>query len=46
MGQLEKFIQGPIPARGLNTNTITVSKETLPKETEILILKVSREGDL
>jgi len=46
MGQLEKFIEGPLPARRLDTNTITVSKETLPQETEILILKVSREGDL
>jgi L-ascorbate metabolism protein UlaG (beta-lactamase superfamily) len=46
MGQLEKFIEGPIPARRLDTNIITVSKETLPKETEILILKVLREGDL
>ena len=46
MGQLEKFSEGPHPARRLDTNTITVSKETLPRETEILILKVSREGDL
>ena len=45
-GQLEKFTDGTYPSRELQTNTITVSKETLPKNTEILILKVSREGDL
>jgi L-ascorbate metabolism protein UlaG (beta-lactamase superfamily) len=45
-GQLEKFTDGAFPAVPLQTNTITVSKETLPKQTEILILKVLREGDL
>jgi L-ascorbate metabolism protein UlaG (beta-lactamase superfamily) len=46
MGQLEKFIDGSYPSRFLQTNTITVSKDTLPSSTEILILKVSRGGDL
>jgi len=46
IGQLDKFIDGPYPARFLQTNTITMSKDTLPSSTEILILKVSREGDL
>jgi len=46
MGHLEKFIDGPYPARFLQTNTITVSKDFLPSSTEILVLKVSRQGDL
>jgi len=46
MGQLERFIDGPYISRSLNTNTITVSKDTLPPSTEIIILKVNREGDL
>jgi len=38
----------PVPprVRSLNTNNFTVSKDTLPQETEIIILKVLREGDL
>jgi hypothetical protein len=38
----------PVPprVRSLNTNSITVSKDTLPPEAEIFILKVVREGDL
>lgn len=46
MGVLERFIDGPYNFRVLNTNTISVSKDTLPPSTEILILKVVREGDL
>jgi L-ascorbate metabolism protein UlaG (beta-lactamase superfamily) len=46
MGQLEKFMDTPYRARTLNTNTFTVSKDTLPSETEIYVLKVMREGDL
>ena len=46
MGHLEKFIEGPYNHRYLPTNTITISKDTLPGNTEILILKVTREGDL
>jgi L-ascorbate metabolism protein UlaG (beta-lactamase superfamily) len=45
-GVLERFIDGPYPVHTLNTNTITVSKDTLPPEAEIFILKVVREGDL
>jgi hypothetical protein len=46
MGFLERFVDGPYPARALNTNVITVSKDTLPSSTEIIVLKVNREGDL
>jgi len=46
MGQLEKFVDGAYISRSLNTNTITLSKDTLPTSTEIIILKVIREGDL
>ena len=45
-GVLEKFIDGPYPVHQLNTNSITVSKDRLPPEAEIFILKVVREGDL
>ena len=45
-GVLEKFIDGPYPVHQLNTNSIIVSKDTLPPEAEIFILKVVREGDL
>jgi len=45
-GVLEQFIDGPYRSRSLNTNTFTVSKDTLPNTTEIVILKVLREGDL
>ena len=45
-GVLEKFIDGPYRVHTLNTNSITVSKDTLPPEAEIFILKVVREGDL
>ncbi len=46
MGQLDKFIDGPYRAHNLNTNSFTISKDTLPAETEIYVLKVLREGDL
>jgi L-ascorbate metabolism protein UlaG (beta-lactamase superfamily) len=46
MNVLERFIDGPYRARFLQTNSFTVSKETLPPVTEIFILKVMREGDL
>ncbi len=45
-GVLERFIDGPYRVHHLNTNSITVSKDTLPPEAEIFILKVVREGDL
>jgi len=45
-GRLEGFVDGPYQTRSLNTNTITVSKDTLPSSTEIIILKINREGDL
>jgi hypothetical protein len=46
MSVLERFTDGPRPARFLNTNSFTISKDTLPFDTEIYILKVVREGDL
>jgi L-ascorbate metabolism protein UlaG (beta-lactamase superfamily) len=46
MGVLEKFIDGPHQVRTLTTNTFTISKDTLPAATEIIVLKVLREGDL
>lgn len=45
-GHLERFLDAPYSHRFLPTNTLTISKDTLPGRTEILILKVSREGDL
>ena len=45
-GVLEKFIDGPLPVRMFETNSIRVSKETLPPATEIIVLKVLREGDI
>jgi L-ascorbate metabolism protein UlaG (beta-lactamase superfamily) len=45
-GQLEKFTDGPYRVHMMNTNTLTISKDTLPQETEIYVLKVVREGDL
>ena len=45
-GQLEKFVDGPYRAHMLNTNSLTTSKDTLPHEPEIFVLKVLREGDL
>ena len=46
MSVLERFVDGPYRSWSPNTNSITVSKETLPPTTEIFILKVLREGDL
>jgi len=46
MNVLERFIDGPHRVRSLNTNLLTINKDTLPPETEIFILKVLREGDL
>ena len=46
MGHLERFVEGPYRARTLNANSFTVSKDTLPSESEIYVLKVMREGDL
>ncbi len=43
---LERFTTGPYRVRMLETNTFTVSKDRLPSETEIIVLKVLREGDL
>jgi len=46
MNVLERFTDGPYRSRSLNTNSFNVSKDTLPQNTEIIILKVVREGDL
>jgi L-ascorbate metabolism protein UlaG (beta-lactamase superfamily) len=45
-GVLERFLDGSYRARSLDTNTLTVSKDTLPPFTEIIILKVRKEGDI
>ena len=45
-GRLEGFLDGTHRSRILDTNTITVSKDTLPPVTEIIVLKVNRVGDL
>ena len=39
-GLVERFIDGPYQARFLNTNSFTVSKDTLPTDLEIYIPKV------
>jgi L-ascorbate metabolism protein UlaG (beta-lactamase superfamily) len=46
MGVLEQFIDGLYKVRSLNTSSFTISKDTLPTSTEIVVLKVLREGDL
>jgi L-ascorbate metabolism protein UlaG (beta-lactamase superfamily) len=46
MNVLERFTSGPYKVRELNTNTLVVSKDTLPAEPEIFVMKVLREGDL
>ncbi len=46
MNVLERLTNGPYRARLLETNRITVSKDTLPVAPEIYVLKVVREGDL
>jgi L-ascorbate metabolism protein UlaG (beta-lactamase superfamily) len=43
---IERFTDGPYPARFLNANRFTISKDTLPPVPEIYVLKVVREGDL
>lgn len=43
---LERFINAPYQVRFHNSNTIRVNKDTLPQQTEIIVLKVFREGDL
>jgi len=46
MNVLERFVDGPHPTLYLHTNSLTLSKDTLPPTTEIIVLKVLREGDL
>jgi len=46
MSVLERFTDGPYRVRSLNTNNFSVSKDTLPLTTEIIVLKVLREGDI
>jgi len=46
MNILERFTDGPYKVLSPNSNSFTVSKDTLPQETEIIVLKVLREGDL
>jgi L-ascorbate metabolism protein UlaG (beta-lactamase superfamily) len=46
MSVLERFTDGPYRVRSLNANTFSVSKDTLPLTTEIIVLKVLREGDI
>jgi L-ascorbate metabolism protein UlaG (beta-lactamase superfamily) len=43
---LERFTEGPYPARFLHTNTFKVHRDLLPPATEIYVLEVLREGDL
>jgi hypothetical protein len=43
---VQRFTDGPYKVWSLNTNRFTVSKDTLPLNTEIFLLKVIREGDL
>jgi hypothetical protein len=43
---IERFTTGPYKVRTLETNTFVVSKDTLPAETEIIVLKVLRDGDI
>jgi len=40
MSLVERFIDGPYAVRFLNTNTFTVSKDTLPSVIEIIIPKI------
>jgi hypothetical protein len=41
---LERFTAGPYKVRTLEVNSFTVSKDTLPAETEIIVLKVDMNG--
>ncbi len=43
---VQRFIDGPYKVWSVNANKFTVSKDTLPQNTEIFLLKVIREGDL
>ncbi len=43
---LERFTTGPYKVHTLGTNTFVVSKDTLPAQTEIIVLKVLRDGDI
>jgi hypothetical protein len=43
---LQRFTDGPYRVKSLESNKFTISKDTLPAVTEILILKVVREGEL
>jgi len=43
---VERFFDAPYKVWSLDTNRFTVSKDTLPQNTEIFLLKVIREGDL
>ena len=43
---LERFTGGPYKTRTLDANSFTVSKDTLPSETEIIVLKVKVDGEL
>jgi L-ascorbate metabolism protein UlaG (beta-lactamase superfamily) len=43
---LDRFTSGPYKVITSDSNTFTVSKETLPSETEIVVLTVKREGDI
>jgi L-ascorbate metabolism protein UlaG (beta-lactamase superfamily) len=43
---LERFTDGPYKTKLLDSNKFTVSKDTLPVDSEIYVLKVVREGDL
>ncbi len=42
---LERFVDGPYPTRFLESNTFSISKDTLPSSTEIFIPKVLWHGD-
>jgi L-ascorbate metabolism protein UlaG (beta-lactamase superfamily) len=42
---LERFTDGPYQARFFDSNTFSISKETLPLTSEIFVLKVQREGE-
>jgi len=41
---LRRFLDGPYPAQLLKTNTFSVSKDTLPLDTEIIVPKVVWHG--
>ncbi len=43
---VQRFIDGPYKVWSLNTNKFAISKDSLPPNTEIFLLKVIREGDL